>query len=86
MKSRALRHFVLYNRLPGENGSSSFELDLPNGGLTYVVGNVIEQGPNTENVTVVGYGEEGASNPHSYLYFVNNTVVKQPVERHFSPA
>jgi len=47
---------------------------------------VIEQGPNTENFTVLGYGEEGASNPHSYLYFVNNTVVKQPVERHFSPA
>jgi len=46
----------------------------------------LNKAPNTENLTVVGCGEEGASNPHSYLYFVNNTVVKQPVERHFSSA
>ena len=75
MKSRALQNFILYNRLTGESGTSSYELDLPNGGRSYVIGNVLEQGPRTENSAIVAYGEEGALNPNSELYFVNNTVV-----------
>jgi hypothetical protein len=75
VKSRAVENFILYNRLTGESGTSSLELDLPNGGLSYVIGNVIQQGPFTENSTIVAYGEEGATNPDSTLYFVNNTVV-----------
>jgi hypothetical protein len=75
VKSRALESFILYNRLTGESGTSSLELDLPNGGLSYVIGNVIQQGPFTENSTIVAYGEEGLTNPDSTLYFVNNTVV-----------
>jgi hypothetical protein len=75
VKSRAVRNFILYNRLTGESGTSSLELDLPNGGLSYVIGNVIEQGPLTENTTIVAYGLEGLTNPGSSLYFVNNTVV-----------
>lgn len=75
VKSRAAQNFILYNRLTGELGTSSYELDLPNGGRSYIIGNVIEQGPRTENSTIVAYGEEGATNPDSELYFVNNTVV-----------
>jgi hypothetical protein len=75
VKSRAVENFILYNRLTGESGTSSFELDLSNGGLAYVIGNVIEQGPNSENATIMAYGLEGMTNPNSNLYFVNNTVV-----------
>jgi hypothetical protein len=75
VKSRAEKNFILYNRLTGETGTSSFELDLPNGGVSYVIGNVIEQGPNSENLAIVAYGEEGPTNPDNKLYFVNNTVV-----------
>jgi hypothetical protein len=75
VKSRAMRNFILYNRITGETGTSSLELDLPNGGLSYVIGNVIEQGSLTENSTIVAYGLEGLTNPASALYFVNNTVV-----------
>ncbi|MCX6626856.1 MAG: right-handed parallel beta-helix repeat-containing protein [Candidatus Solibacter sp.] len=75
VKSRALQNFILYNRLTGESGTSSYEVDLPNGGLSYVIGNVIEQGSLTENSTIVAYGIEGVTNPDSTLYFVNNTVV-----------
>ncbi len=75
VKSRALRNFILYNRLTGETGSSSYELDLPNGGLSYVIGNLIEQGPLSENGTIIAYGEEGPGNSENNLYFVNNTVV-----------
>jgi hypothetical protein len=70
-----VQNFILYNRNTAETGTSSLELDLPNGGLSYVIGNVIEQGPLTENTTIVAYGMEGLTNPGSALYFVNNTVV-----------
>lgn len=75
VKSRAQENLILYNRLTGESGASSYELDLPNGGLSYVIGNIIQQGPISENLNIVGYGEEGATNGNNNLYFVNNTVV-----------
>jgi len=36
---------------------------------------VIQQGPATENSTIVSYGAEGLVHPLNELYFVNNTVV-----------
>jgi Right handed beta helix region len=75
VKSRALRNYILYDRLTGEHGTDSYELDLPNGGLSYVIGTVIEQGSNTQNPNMLAYGEEGHLNPDSRLYAVNDTFV-----------
>jgi hypothetical protein len=75
VKSRALRDYILYDRLTGERGTDSYELDLPNGGLSYVIGTVIEQGPRTQNSNMLAYGEEGELNPDSRLYAVNDTFV-----------
>ncbi len=77
LKSRAAENYVLYNRITGENGTDSYEIDLPNGGLSYIIGNLIEQGPNTDNSTIVSYQREGANdaNPSHLLFVVNNTFV-----------
>jgi len=75
VKSRALRNYILYDRLTGERGTESYELDLPNGGLSYVIGTVLEQGRNTQNANMLAYGEEGDLNPDSHLYVVNDTFV-----------
>jgi len=75
VKSRAAVNYILYNRLTDEAGSSSRELDLPNGGLSYVIGNVLQKGPHAQNPYLLSYGEEGASNPDARLYAVNNTFV-----------
>jgi hypothetical protein len=76
VKSRAQTNYILYNRLTdGAGGTASYELDLPNGGLSYVIGNVIEQGPKGQNSTVLSYAEEGAANASQALYVVNNTFV-----------
>jgi hypothetical protein len=75
VKSRALRNYILYDRLTGEQGTDSYELDLPNGGLSYVIGTVIEQGTNTQNPNMLAYGEEGDLSPDSRLYAVNDTFV-----------
>ncbi|MGH9574206.1 MAG: hypothetical protein ACRD40_11835, partial [Candidatus Acidiferrales bacterium] len=80
VKSRAFVNYILYNRLSDEEGNASYELDIPVGGTTYVIGNVIEQGPNSQNPSIITYGEEsiyswGTLNPNSALYVVNNTIV-----------
>jgi hypothetical protein len=75
VKSRALRNYILYDRLTGEQGTDSYELDLPNGGLSYVIGTVLEQGTHTQNPNLLAYGEEGELNPDSHLYAVNDTFV-----------
>lgn len=83
VKTRAAENFILYNRLSDEaDGTASFELDIPNGGDSYVIGNIIQQGPETENSTIVAYRLEGADprNPGSQLYVVNNTIVNDRPE------
>jgi hypothetical protein len=75
-KSRALQSDVLYNRITGETGDDSYEVDLPNGGIGIVVGNVIEKGPNSGNKGVsLDFGEEGYGAGMNILYVANNTFV-----------
>ena len=76
LKSRALRNEITYNRIMDEiDGNSSYAIDLPDGGLSYVIGNVIQQGPASQNRTIVAFGAEGYKHAVNELYFVNNTVV-----------
>jgi len=76
VKSRARENWLLYNRLTTQQGTTSYEVDLPNGGTSVLLGNVIEQGPNGQNNTVVSFGAEGITAGHADdLYVVNNTVV-----------
>ena len=78
LKSRATYNFILYNRIANENSEDSRTIDLPNGGTSVVVGNIIEQGPNSANSNLLGYGLEGLTNPapHS-LYCCSNTFINR---------
>ncbi len=75
LKSRAYNNFIYCNRLSDENGTASRNIDLPNGGLSVIMGNLIVQDLNSENNNLVGYGMEGLSNPNTELYVVYNTFV-----------
>lgn len=76
LKSRAAKNLVFYNRLTDEvGGTASYELEFPNGGLAYVMGNVIQQSSTTENPTVVSFGAEGYRTETNRLYLINNTLV-----------
>jgi hypothetical protein len=76
VKSRAQENRILYNRIMDEaDGTSSYTIDLPNGGLSYIIGNLLQQGPSTDNSTILNYGAEGLSNPNRTLHVVNNTLV-----------
>ncbi len=75
VKSRARENFVSYNLLyDGPGGKAAYELEFPNGGLAYVIGNVIGQSATTTNPTVVAYGAEGAVWPVNALFLSHNTL------------
>lgn len=77
LKTRAMRNLIVGNRLMDEaTGNASFLIDVPNGGLTFILGNLVQKGPKTDNHGVaVNYGEEGAANPVQRLFVINNTMV-----------
>jgi hypothetical protein len=77
VKSRAFTTLVLYNRITDETGgTASYEVDIPNGGTGYVIGNIIEQSPTTQNPTIVNFAEEGSPAGYdTHLFVVNNTFV-----------
>jgi hypothetical protein len=84
LKSRANTNMIAYSRFSstpwGQTGSTasgqpSYEIDLPNAGTSYIIGNIIEQPAANQNANIVAYGEEGASNIGSDLYVINNTFL-----------
>jgi hypothetical protein len=90
LKSRAQTNKILYNRFssrrPGETGSTaagqpSYEIDLPNAGTSYIIGNVIQQPAANQNPSMIAYGEEGASNPGKNLYVIHNTFLNDDTAR-----
>lgn len=81
IKSRALENHIVYNRIEDiEGGNSSRLIDLPNCGLSYIIGNDLEQAATTENVDAIGYGAEGCEGRTARqhrLFVVNNTFVNE---------
>lgn len=78
LKSRAAVNHILYNRLTDEaDGRASYELEFPNGGRAVVIGNLIQQGPRTENAHLISFGAEGYKQADSQLWLVHNTLIDQ---------
>ncbi len=76
LKSRAAENHILYSRLMDEiNGDSSYGIDLPNGGNAYIIGNIIQQSPYTDNSTMLSFGAEGLTYLSNDVFIINNTMV-----------
>lgn len=75
LKSRADEVEISYNRFSGEEGHDSYSIDLPNGGLAVVVGNIVEKGASAGNYTLLNWGEEGITKSDKRIFVVNNTFV-----------
>ena len=75
IKTRARENNILYNRITGENGTNSYEIDISEGGLTYIIGNLIQQGPQSQNNGIISYAAEVANAGEQRLYVINNTIV-----------
>lgn len=90
LKSRAQVNFIAYNRFSstpaGQTGTTasgkpSYEIDLPNGGTSYIIGNVIHQPAAHNNPNMVAYGEENPTNTGHDLYVINNTFINDDSSR-----
>jgi Ca2+-binding RTX toxin-like protein len=77
IKSRAYTNIIRNNRIQNEDGSASYEIDLPNGGNAVVTGNVIQQGPQSQNPAIIHFGGEGTPYAGSSLEISGNTVINQ---------
>ena len=76
VKSRAQTNYILYNRIMDEaKGTASYAVDLPDGGIAYLIGNIMQQGPMNENYGIVSFGAEKLKNEINEIYMVNNTIV-----------
>lgn len=97
-KSRARTNYFMYSRtyrdwgtLPNAGGIWSTNYDVPNGGLTYFIGCLMEQSEN-DDTSIIRYGDEndypqggignvvtqqfrGSPNPVEDVFIVNCTVV-----------
>jgi hypothetical protein len=77
IKSRALRTEVIGCDLSdGANGTSSFAVDVPNGGAVLLRDNRIQKGPKSGNHTAaIMIGEEGATQPTPAIVVEHNTLL-----------
>lgn len=76
VKSLARENHIRYNLLAdGPGGRSAYELDIPDGGVAYVVGNIIVQSATTENPVIVSYGAGARRWEDNALYLAHNTLI-----------
>ncbi len=74
IKSRAQRTEVIGNTITdGDKGTSSYLIDVPNGGALVVEGNVMQKGPNCSNHgSAISIGAEGVSQRTPEITIRNN--------------
>lgn len=76
IKSRAAKTVITGNTLDdGVTGTTSYAIDVPNGGIATITGNTITQGPNTQNGRVIAYAAEGLIYANNALDIRRNTFV-----------
>ncbi len=78
IKSRAKVSDIRYSLIhDGPGGEASYEIDLPNGGIATLIGNIVGQSDKTQNPIVISYGEEGDNWPESQLTLAHNTLYSE---------
>ena len=91
IKSRAVHTEIVNNSVEdGITGTSSYLVDLPNGGSALISGNVFEKGPFSSNKrTVIAIGGEKETNPPGYILvrdnsFANDTGIATVFVRNYT--
>jgi len=72
VKSRAKENYILNNRL--FEGAASYAVDLPNGGYSVIMGNIMLQNEQTDNSAIIAYGMEQRSYSNNRLIVQFNSI------------
>lgn len=84
VKTRASNNYILYNSIMDlADGTSSYDIDIAQGGPTIIMGNLVEGGPMKVNNSIICYNEGSTNAPPQNLYLVNNTVVNDQTGGYF---
>jgi hypothetical protein len=84
VKTRAKNNYILYNSIMDlADGTSSYDIDIAQGGPTIIMGNLIEGGPHKVNHSIICYNEGSTNAPPQNLYLVNNTIVNDQTSGDF---
>ncbi len=79
LKTRAEYNYIEYNRLTDEDATETYKsnsnIDIPDAGIAYVIGNIMHQATIYDNSRMLSYGVEQAKNAGKELYVINNTFV-----------
>ncbi|MGH9208816.1 MAG: right-handed parallel beta-helix repeat-containing protein, partial [Acidimicrobiales bacterium] len=75
VKSRAENTIITNNRIFDNDSTSSYSIDLPNGGNATITGNLIEQGAHGHNPVMIAYGEERGPRTGTNFTVAGNTFV-----------
>lgn len=79
VKSRAETNYILYNRLLEDSleGITNYDIDLSNGGVSYVVGNIIKKAKVSTQPVMLTHAPEAPRYTEQALYVINNTFVNE---------
>lgn len=75
VKSRAENNVITNNRIFDNASTSSYSIDLPNGGNALISQNTIEQGAHGHNRVIIAYGEEGNLHAGQNFQVSDNVIV-----------
>ena len=76
LKSRAKNNIIIANFITDHNdGKSSYNIDIPEGGNTFIFGNIISQSAFSENASMIAYAAEKKSYPENNLIVLNNNFI-----------
>ncbi len=76
IKTRARENIISYNFIhDGQRGGASYEIEIANGGLATILGNVIGQGADSQNPVLVAYGTEKVGWDKNALVVAHNTLI-----------
>ena len=77
VKSRAARTVITNSTIASLAGRDSRLIDVPDGGILTVKNSVLEQGPNTSNWNLIGYGMEKDRYPINEVTITNNIIIAE---------
>jgi len=84
IKTRANNNYILYNSIMDlADGTSSYDVDIAQGGPTLIMGNLIEGGPKKVNHSIICYNEGSTNAPPENLYLINNTIINDQTTGYF---
>lgn len=75
IKSRAHKNIILDSVIASQNGHDSRLVDIPNGGVLEIQNTVMQQGDNTSNWNLIGYGLEGMKYEQNQITISNNIMI-----------